>query len=147
VLIHSKANAVSHLDNLEFLVDIVPRTVPFKSVKEKTSSKTSATAPGNAPLPLPHQNGEGSSMMEIGQTTLNMNGGNGTMSVRRGLGMNGNGFRFDGATDDGEVEAEVVGNGEVMEGGEEDPDAQLQAENERLEVEGVNDEKEDVEMS
>jgi len=64
------ANAVAHQDNLEFLVDIVPRTVPYKQVKEKK-------APSGPPAIL---NGEGST--ESGQTTLDgkaqhMNGTNG----------------------------------------------------------------------
>lgn len=57
------------MDNLEFLVDVVPKTVPFKEVKEKK-------APTNAGI-----NGEGS--METGQTTLDaplLNGTNGTGS-------------------------------------------------------------------
>lgn len=51
------ANAVAHQDNLEFLVDVVPRTVPFKQVKEKkapTSSKVanieSSIGPGQTTL-------------------------------------------------------------------------------------------------
>lgn len=64
------ASAVSRLDNLEFLVDIVPRTVPYKQVKEKK-------APQGVTLP----NGEGG--METGQTTLDvrpsvLNGSTGT---------------------------------------------------------------------
>jgi len=149
------STAVSHIDNLEFLVDIVPRTVPFKAVKEKTN-KTTSTATSSNNLPnnssLPRQNGEGSSnpnsMMEIGQTTLNMNGGAGRTGARKGIGMNGNGFGYDGAVDeddeeDGEGRAVEV-NGEGVEG--EDPNAQLQAESERLE-DPVDDEGEDVEMS
>ena len=87
--------------------------------------------------------------MEIGQTTLNMNGGAGAKGARKGMGMNGNGFGFDGAADeDDEEEGEgrvVEANGDGVEGGE-DPSAQLQAESERLE-ESVSDEREDVEMS
>ncbi|PBP23509.1 Histone-like transcription factor and archaeal histone family protein [Diplocarpon rosae] len=49
------ANAVSHHDNLEFLVDIVPKTMPYKEAKKLAagSSKTS-----------------GESSVEAGQTTL-----------------------------------------------------------------------------
>lgn len=57
------ANAVARLDNLEFLSDIVPRTVPYKQVKEKKVPQAPQLA-----------NGEGS--MEAGQTTL-LNGANG----------------------------------------------------------------------
>lgn len=67
-LTSSLANAVAHLDNLEFLVDIVPRTVPFKQVREKK-------APSG-----PRANGESSA--GPGQTTLDgrtpfVNGSNG----------------------------------------------------------------------
>lgn len=60
------ANAVARNDNLEFLGDIVPQTVPYKAVKEKK------------PAPGLNTNGEGS--IEAGQTTLDgkkpmMNGG------------------------------------------------------------------------
>jgi len=144
------------MDSLEFLVDIVPRTVPFKAVKEKTNKTTSTATSSNNPSnnsSLPRQNGEGpsnpNSLMEIGQTTLNMNGGAGAKGARKGMGMNGNGFGFDGAADeDDEEEGEgrvVEANGDGVEGGE-DPSAQLQAESERLE-ESVSDEREDVEMS
>ncbi|KAF8854189.1 hypothetical protein BDZ45DRAFT_747733 [Acephala macrosclerotiorum] len=62
------ANAVARNDNLEFLSDIVPQTVPYKSVKEKK------------PAPGVSANGEGS--VEAGQTTLDgkkpmMNGSGG----------------------------------------------------------------------
>jgi DNA polymerase epsilon subunit 4 len=65
----STASAVSHLDNLEFLVDVVPKTVPFKEVKEK-----------KAPAGISKINGESS--VEPGQTTLDgmkpaVNGTNG----------------------------------------------------------------------
>lgn len=63
------SSAVSHLDNLEFLVDVVPKTVPYKEVKEKKTP----TGPGKI-------NGESS--VEPGQTTLDgrnpiVNGTNG----------------------------------------------------------------------
>jgi len=72
------ANAVARLDNLEFLSDIVPRTVPYKQVKEKKA------------LQGPHlANGEGS--VETRQTTLDV----------RGTVLNGaNGFGHDGAGDE-----------------------------------------------
>jgi len=63
------SSAVSHLDNLEFLVDVVPKTVPYKEVKEKK------TPTGSGKI-----NGESS--VEPGQTTLDgkkpiVNGTNG----------------------------------------------------------------------
>lgn len=67
----SQANAVSRNDNLEFLSDIVPQTVPYKAVKERKVAAGSAT------------NGE--SVIEAGQTTLDgkkpmMNGANGSIN-------------------------------------------------------------------
>lgn len=63
------ANAVAHLDNLEFLVDVVPRTVPFKQVREKKAPSNSKAA-------------DGESSAVPGQTTLDgrtllVNGANG----------------------------------------------------------------------
>ncbi|KAG0652552.1 transcription factor [Hyphodiscus hymeniophilus] len=79
------ANAVARNDNLEFLADVVPRTVPFKEVKEKKAP----TGPAKA------ANGEAS--MEHGQTTLDVGG---PMSMN---GMNGlNGADHDGAAHDGD---------------------------------------------
>lgn len=34
-----KANAVSHQDNLEFLTDMVPKTVPYKQIKAQAAAK------------------------------------------------------------------------------------------------------------
>lgn len=57
------AKAVAQLENLQFLEDVVPRTVPFKEIKAK---KTSAAGPSHSLA-----NGEGSSgNVEPGQTTL-----------------------------------------------------------------------------
>jgi len=63
------SNAVAHLDNLEFLVDVVPRTVPFKQVREKKAPSNSKAA-------------DGESSAVPGQTTLDgrtllVNGANG----------------------------------------------------------------------
>ena len=71
---------MSRLDNLEFLVDVVPRTVQYKQVKEK-KAPAGVAGPSNT-------NGERSD----GQTTLD-----GMKPV-----MNGtmNGFGHDGAPDD-----------------------------------------------
>ncbi|KUJ16149.1 uncharacterized protein LY89DRAFT_734268 [Mollisia scopiformis] len=62
------AHAVARNDNLEFLSDVVPQTVPYKAVKEKQVAKGAAL------------NGESS--IEAGQTTLDgkkptLNGTNG----------------------------------------------------------------------
>lgn len=68
------SQAVHRNDNLEFLADIVPKTVPFKEVKEKKAPKASGVNGSG--------NGEGSG--GAGQTTLDgvknlaiMNGGGG----------------------------------------------------------------------
>ncbi|KAF4632152.1 hypothetical protein G7Y89_g5976 [Cudoniella acicularis] len=81
------SNAVARLDNLEFLSDIVPRTIPYKEVKAK-----------KAPLaggPAKAHNGEAShSNVEAGQTTLDgkqmpvLNGGpSGTNGSAHGRGQ------------------------------------------------------------
>ena len=49
-LTHALANAVAHQDNLEFLVDVVPRTVPFKQVKEKKAPTNSKAANGESKI-------------------------------------------------------------------------------------------------
>jgi len=78
------SNAVARLDNLEFLVDIVPRTIPYKQVKEKK-------------VPQGPNLTNGESSMETGQTTLDV----------RGTVLNGaNGFGHDGVGDDGEGAAD-----------------------------------------
>jgi DNA polymerase epsilon subunit 4 len=64
------ANAVAHIDNLEFLVDVVPRTVPFKQVREKKA-------------PAAPKAGNGEPAVAPGQATLDgmnafVNGANGT---------------------------------------------------------------------
>jgi DNA polymerase epsilon subunit 4 len=69
-LIPVLANAVAHQDNLEFLVDVVPRTVPFKQVKEKKAPASSKTANGESSV------GPGQTTLD-GRTLL-VNGTNGT---------------------------------------------------------------------
>jgi hypothetical protein len=66
------ASAVSRLDNLEFVSDIVPRTVPFKAIKDKKPATTTAAANPTA------TNGESSSIGTAsgGQQPL-INGANG----------------------------------------------------------------------
>ncbi|KAI9774269.1 MAG: hypothetical protein M1840_004163 [Geoglossum simile] len=51
------ANAVSRIDNLEFLADVIPRTIPYKQYKEKKSKEAKEASNGDA--------------IENGQTTLN----------------------------------------------------------------------------
>jgi DNA polymerase epsilon subunit 4 len=62
------SQAVHRNDNLEFLADIVPKTVPFKEIKEKKTSSTANNATTSE------------AAVETGQTTLDgskviMNGG------------------------------------------------------------------------
>ena len=43
-LVYCAANAVARVENLEFLTDVVPKTVPYKQVKQK---QTKESAQGN----------------------------------------------------------------------------------------------------
>lgn len=70
------STAIARQDNLEFLVDVVPKTVPYKEVKEKKS--INGPGPSNSGIAM---NGESSAMG--GQTTLD-----GKMSIN-GTGTNG----------------------------------------------------------
>ncbi|KAI9772356.1 MAG: hypothetical protein M1839_002492 [Geoglossum umbratile] len=54
------ANAVSRIDNLEFLADVVPRTIPYKQYKEKKSKEAKEAKEAS--------NGDA---VEAGQTALN----------------------------------------------------------------------------
>lgn len=90
-------------DNLEFLSDIIPKTVPYSEVKSRKAPGVTATTTAT--------NGTSSAAtgMETGQTTLDAGR---RASVLNGDGPNGNG----------------VGNGtegQEGEGDDEDPNAQL----------------------
>ncbi|KAH0569239.1 hypothetical protein GP486_000056 [Trichoglossum hirsutum] len=53
------ANAVSRIDNLEFLSDVIPRTIPYKQYKEKKSKEAAngdAVETGEPALHDKHQN-------------------------------------------------------------------------------------------
>ena len=107
-LLTSIASAVSRLDNLEFLSDIVPRTVPYKAIKEKKPTAGSST------------NGE-SSNIEAGQTTLDgkkpiINGTNGVGGHARTVSLDAT---DDGAGDDpnAQLEMEIRGAGARMSAG------------------------------
>lgn len=63
------SNAVAHQDNLEFLVDVVPRTVPFKQVKEKKAPTNSKAANG--------ESSAGPGQTTLDGRTLLVNGTNG----------------------------------------------------------------------
>jgi len=95
------ASAVSRNDNLEFLADIVPKTVPYKEVKEKKPPAARAT------------NGESS--MEHGQTTLE-GSRPAPPPLLNGSGSGMNGIGHEGASDDGD-DSTIA-----------DPDQQLQME-------------------
>ncbi|KAL2070724.1 hypothetical protein VTL71DRAFT_13750 [Oculimacula yallundae] len=114
------ANAVSHHDNLEFLVDIVPKTMPYKEAKKLAANPANASNSKVAKT-----NGESSNSasnsIEAGQTTLDgvkipLNGsGSGT-----GSGSNG-------------IEGIVNGNEEEEDDDDaDDPNAQLEKESRRV---------------
>ncbi|KAH0541304.1 hypothetical protein FGG08_004228 [Glutinoglossum americanum] len=73
-----QANAVSRIDNLEFLSDVIPRTIPYKQYKEKKSKEA---ANGDA--------------VETGQPTLkktsNQDAVNGTLGSNDERGEGGDG--------------------------------------------------------
>ncbi|TVY25479.1 DNA polymerase epsilon subunit C [Lachnellula hyalina] len=72
------SKAVAQLDNLQFLEDIVPRTVPFAEIKAKASAKgkkpSSSTLASAATVANGEasgsSNGSGSGSVETGQTML-----------------------------------------------------------------------------
>ena len=126
------AGAVTRHDNLEFLSDIIPKTVPYSEIKSRK-------APGGTTTTTTATNGASTTAngMEAGQTTLDTGR---RASVLNGDGLNGNGV--------GDGSAEQEG-----EGDDEDPNAQL---NHEMQVRGSRvslgreisgGEKKDVEMS
>lgn len=62
------ANAVARSDNLEFLSDVVPRTVPFKEVKAKKARKAADEKDERGQAKL--SNGEGKRTVEVLQNYL-----------------------------------------------------------------------------
>lgn len=60
---HHPANAVSHQDNLEFLEDVVPKTVPYKKIKAAVQATQARLRGENTPetkrdkIPAPAANG------------------------------------------------------------------------------------------
>jgi len=91
------SKAVAQLDNLQFLEDVVPRTVPFKEIKAK---KSSAARPSH-----PVANGEGSGSVEAGQTTLDSK----QFSVANGT--NGDAESVDDADNDPNTQLEMESRG------------------------------------
>jgi len=85
------SNAVARIDNLEFLVDVVPRTIPYKEVKAKKIREPNVT------------NGEGP--VESGQMTLD-----GLKPMINGS----NGFGHDGAQDEDDDDAATVADPNVQ---------------------------------
>lgn len=65
-LITLLASAVNHKDNLEFLDDTIPKTIPYKEIKQKaaetraklTGAKTAAAASGEHPEEPAQTNGK-----------------------------------------------------------------------------------------
>ncbi|RDL39938.1 Uncharacterized protein BP5553_04278 [Venustampulla echinocandica] len=100
------SNAVARLDNLEFLVDVVPRTVPYKQVREK---KTPTAAVGGTSHGHPTVNSENSNV-EAGQMTLDV-----TLPIMNG---SANGFPSHGGAGSADRESSVA-----------DPNMQLEMEN------------------
>ena len=124
ILTPTTANSVARQDSLEFLVDVVPRTIPYKAIKDRkapASKDPAAAGPAASSLPT---NGESSSaILEAGQTTLDH---------RRPQQPLVNGSRSNGhpasEEKDGD-ETEDAGDNEGDEAdGADDPDAQLRAE-------------------
>jgi DNA polymerase epsilon subunit 4 len=132
---------VSRLDNLEFLVDVVPRTVPFKSIKAAKAPTSSGAANTSANIAAHTANSAGpyvSPFAPNGNGVLNGVIGSNGASVGSGSGggiisvMNGN---------------ELNGERETEER-EEDPNKQLEMENRRRSS-GINGREslQDIEMS
>lgn len=62
-LIKHKATVVARVDNLQFLSDVIPRTIPYNQYKEKASKgakKGDAITPGQTTLDESHVSDEGS---------------------------------------------------------------------------------------
>ncbi|TVY47664.1 DNA polymerase epsilon subunit C [Lachnellula occidentalis] len=99
------SKAVAQLDNLQFLEDIVPRTVPFKEIKAK---KTSAARPSH---PVANGEGSGSASVEAGQTTLDSK----QFSVANGT--NGDVESVDDADNDPNTQLEMESRGARLSAG------------------------------
>lgn len=105
------ANAVSANDNLEFLEDVVPKTHPYKAVRQK-AAETRARINGDAAT---EEGQEGEAAAPNGKKQqLLVNGGSGMMDVGTA----------------GAADGEETGGGERKEGEarEEDANAQLELE-------------------
>lgn len=70
------ANAVARIDNLEFLADVVPRTMTYKAFKEKKAAKESMSKSETSQLTNGQRTLEQMSRPEQGQddTDVDMNG-------------------------------------------------------------------------
>lgn len=96
-MLANKANAVARIDNLEFLSDVIPPTVPYKQVQEKKKKAAKDAEKGQLLLPG-------------GQKILPIGGTNGS---RKGAGgKNGNGVETVTPEIDVIVDKEDEGNGE-----------------------------------
>jgi len=139
------SNAIARLDNLEFLVDVVPRTVPYKQVKEKKPPTAAGTNPHNSnntntSTTTTVTNGEPASGPV--QTTLD----GAKLQLPNGSATNGvaSAEEHEGGVFGGDAGAIVVGGGEDVDDG---PNAQLEMEFRGAVGEGKGGEQEDVEMS
>jgi DNA polymerase epsilon subunit 4 len=136
------ANAVSRLDNLEFLVDVIPRTVPFKTIKQTKALTSSGAGNTSANIAAHTANTAGpyvSPFAPNGNEVLN--GVVGSNGASAGSG-NGNGGAIDSVMNGNEQDERVT------EDREEDPNKQLEMENRRR-GSGVNggESLQDIEMS
>lgn len=66
------ANAVARVENLEFLSDVVPRTMTYKQFKQKQAAKPEAAA---------HQNGQGTLDGHLGAKDAQATNGADAMDV------------------------------------------------------------------
>ncbi|CAG8954628.1 hypothetical protein HYFRA_00004548 [Hymenoscyphus fraxineus] len=138
------ANAVSRLDNLEFLNDIVPKTIPYKEIKAKSTKETTTKAPSGTPV-------AGIVDVQSGPTQGTLDkliGSNGTGAAPQNgngpiVGGGSGGFSAINASANGHGNG--AGKAREEEEREDDPNMQLAMESRRRE--SVNGGGQDVEMS
>ncbi|EPE32512.1 Histone-fold containing protein [Glarea lozoyensis ATCC 20868] len=134
------ANAVARLDNLEFLVDVVPRTVPFKTIKTSKALTSSGAGNTSANIAAHTANTTGPYVSPFGP--------NGNEVLNGVVGSNG---ASSGSGNGGAIDAVMNGNEQddrAAEDREEDPNKQLELENLRRGSSVNGDESlQDIEMS
>ncbi|RFU32057.1 hypothetical protein B7463_g4269, partial [Scytalidium lignicola] len=137
------SNAVARNDNLEFLSDVVPRTVPYKQVKEKKTGITTSNGDPTSTAAVE---------VEPGQTTLDGKRLSLNTSTEKGItngtGMNGLGIANGDVNSRGGHHTRQSGVSDVLV--EDGPNAQLQMEIRDAREHGANGRQggsQDVEMS